>query len=59
MATKYVTYITEEERIAAEEKGLNRALEIIELLKEGVSVAEIASRFKVSTSHVELFRVAL
>jgi len=56
-------YISKEAKDAAKEEGLEEGLDIaqkiIRLLKENVPVAEIASKFKVSTKQVEMLRGAL
>ena len=67
MATKYASFLSDEERSVAKEEGIeeginegmNLAREIIKLLKADVPVAEIASRCRVTTREVEEFRVAL
>ena len=67
MATKYVSFLSDEERIAAILKGkregklegLSLAWEIINLLKSNTPVSEIADRYMVSTSDVEKFKTAL
>lgn len=57
MATQYASFITEEERQAAKESGIDIATEIIRLLKEGVSVAEIAKQLQVPTRRVESLKL--
>ena len=59
MATQYATFLSEEERIAAEEKGMAIACEIVKLLKENVPVNEIARKLQVSTRKVENLKIAL
>jgi len=59
MAIQYATYLLEEERIAAQEKGMAIACEIVKLLRENVPVNEIAKIFQVSTREVEKLKVAL
>ena len=59
MATQYATFITEEEKQAAEKRGMELAREIIRLLKENVPVNEIAKQCQVTTREVESFKVAI
>jgi len=63
MATKYVSYLSDEERVAAMSKGklegLNLAWEIINMLKLNIPISEIADKYRVSTTDVERFKTAL
>ena len=63
MVAKYVSFISEEDRKAAEEKGMAKgvstAAEIVRLLKEGVPMAEITQKLKVPPAVVEEFSVVL
>jgi hypothetical protein len=52
-------YITKEAKEAAEATGFNIALEIMNLLKQNIPVAEIAAQFKMSTSDVEKVKMML
>jgi len=56
MATQYATFLSEEERIAAEVKGMTVAREIYRLLMKNVPIAEIANMYQISVEAVEEFR---
>jgi hypothetical protein len=53
------TYLSKEAKDAAEERSFDIAQKIIRMLKENISVAEIARECNVSTQRVEKLRVAL
>jgi len=57
MATKYASFITDEEKSAAQKEGMALARTIIRLLKENVPVDEIANKYQLSAWEVEEFRV--
>ena len=63
MATKYASFLTDEERIAAEDRGkelgLDIAQEILQLLYANVPVPEIAKRCQVHPKKVEEYQVLL
>ena len=56
MATR-PSFITDEEKSAAQKEGMALARTIIRLLKENVPVDEIANKYQLSTWEVEEFRV--
>ena len=71
MAVKYTRIISDEEQLAAEEKGMEKGMEkgkqlgleiareIFQMLKADVPVPEIAQKYQVSLREVEEYRVLL
>ena len=63
MATKLVSFLSEEDRIAAEargtEWGMDIMLKIAGMLKKGIPASEIADECKVSPNRVEQLRLVL
>ena len=63
VATKFISFISDEDRMAAKaegrEEGINTALEIIKLLKEGVPKTEIAKKFRVAPATLDELSIAL
>jgi len=56
MAIKYATFLSEEERVAAEVKGRSVAREIYRLLMNDVPIKEIANMYQLSIEEVEEFK---
>ena len=59
MATKLVSFLSEEDRIAAEARGMDIMLKIASMLKKGIPASEIADECKVSPNRVEQLRLVL